>query len=295
MIIILDFGSQYTQLIARRIRELGVYCEIYPYSSLHHSSSKRDDTELEIYKDIKGVILSGGPDSVYEKNSPKIDYASISYFLDRKIPILGICYGMQLLVYILKGKVTKGKIHEYGLSKIKLNKNSILFSKVPEESIVWMSHGDTISQLPEGFDIVAITDNNLIAAAEDVKRCIYLLQFHPEVKHTQYGIEILKNFVFDICGAVANWQMESFVETSISEIKNVVKEEPLICAISGGVDSSVAATLVYKAVGKNLYCVFVDNGLLRYGEKERVEKIFRPIFKNNLYIVDAQKIFLSKL
>lgn len=287
MIIILDFGSQYTQLIARRIRELNVYCEIYPYNIDVESRFK--------VQDIKGVIFSGGPDSVYEKNSPKITTNTLNYFLENKIPVLGICYGMQLISHILGGKVVKGKIHEYGLARIKQIKESVLFLNIPKESTVWMSHGDTILELPEGFSKVAFTENNLIAAVENVKKNIYLLQFHPEVKHTEYGVDILKNFVFRICQEKPTWQMKSFIETSINEIKQTISDRPAICAISGGVDSSVASTLVYKAIAKNLHCIFVDNGLLRYGEKERVEKIFRPIFADNLYIVNAEKIFLSKL
>lgn len=288
MILILDFGSQYTQLIARRIREFNVYCEIHPYNF---------EVKSVKYKvgDVKGVIFSGGPDSVYEENSPKIKISTLSYFIENKIPILGICYGMQLVSHILGGKVVKGKIHEYGLAKIKQVKESVLFSNIRKESIVWMSHGDTIENLPQGFKILALTENNLIAAAENVEKNIYVLQFHPEVKHTEYGSDILKNFVFKICNDLPNWQMKSFVEISIEEIRRATSDKPVICAISGGVDSSVASTLVYKAIGKNLHCIFVDNGVLRYGEKERVEKIFRPIFEENLYIVDAEKIFLSKL
>ncbi len=286
MILILDFGSQYTQLIARRIRELNVYCEIHPYN-INLSQLNRQN--------IKGVIFSGGPDSVYEKNSPKLKLSTFNYFLENKIPILGICYGMQFITFLLGGKVVKGKIHEYGLAKIKQIKESVLLNNIPNETIVWMSHSDTIKSLPENFIISSVTENNLIATAENHDKNIYLLQFHPEVKHTEYGIEILKNFVFKVCNETPNWQMKNFIETSICEIKNLVKDNPVICAISGGVDSSVAATLVYKAVGKNLHCIFVDNGLLRYGEKERVKKIFRPIFGKNLYIVNAQKIFLSQL
>ncbi len=284
MIIILDFGSQYTQLIARRIRELNVYCEIHPYN-----------TDISSFKKVKGVVFSGGPDSVYEKNSPKIKSSQLDYIVNNKIPILGICYGMQLLTYILDGEVVHSEIHEYGLSKIKIVSVSLLFKDVPKETIVWMSHGDTIKKLPLGFKTIAVTENNLIASAENVEKNIYLLQFHPEVKHTEYGIQIIKNFVFEICKEKPLWQMKSFVETSIEEIKNIVGDKSAICAISGGVDSSVASTLVYKAIGKNLHCIFVDNGLLRYGEKERVEKIFKPIFGENLYIVNAEKIFLSKL
>ncbi len=286
MILILDFGSQYTQLIARRIREFNVYCEIHPYNV--------NCSQFAVYS-IKGVIFSGGPDSVYEKNSPKISHSTLDYFLAKKIPILGICYGMQLLTYMLGGKVIQSNIHEYGLSKIKIVLNSPLFSSIPENSIVWMSHGDSIEKLPAGFEKVAVTENKILAAAEDKKRNIYMLQFHPEVKHTEYGIDILKNFVFNICKETPSWQMKSFVENSVEEIRSLVGDKPVICAISGGVDSSVASTLVYKAIGKNLHCVFVDNGVLRYGEKERVERIFRPIFGKNLHIVDASNIFLSKL
>ncbi|MDW8056602.1 MAG: glutamine-hydrolyzing GMP synthase, partial [Elusimicrobiota bacterium] len=282
-------------LIARRIRELNVYCEIHPYNIVDGSRFIVHSSEVSISKDIKGVIFSGGPDSVYEKNSPKINLAALNFFLDKKIPILGICYGMQLITHLLKGKVVKGEIHEYGLVKIKFSDKSEIFSDVPEESVVWMSHGDTIVSLPQGFKVIAKTENNLIASAEDSERKIYLLQFHPEVKHTEYGVQILKNFVFDICKEKPNWEMKSFVETSIYEIKQLIGNKPAICAISGGVDSSVASTLVYKAIGKNLHCIFVDNGVLRFGEKERVEKVFRPIFGKNLYIVNAEKIFLSKL
>jgi len=284
MILILDFGSQYTQLIARRIRELNVYCEIHPFN-----------VDITKFNNVKGVIFSGGPDSVYEKNSPKIKSYQLDYIVNNKIHILGICYGMQLLTYILDGEVVHSRIHEYGLSKIKIISDSLLFKDVPKETIVWMSHGDIIKKLPLGFKTIAVTENNLIASAEDVEKNIYLLQFHPEVKHTEYGIQIIKNFVFEICKEKPLWQMKSFVETSIEEIKNIVGNKPAISAISGGVDSSVASTLVYKAIGKNLHCIFVDNGLLRYGEKERVEKIFKPIFGENLYIVNAEKIFLSKL
>lgn len=202
---------------------------------------------------------------------------------------------MQLLSYMLAGEVEQSSIHEYGLSKIKIIKNSVIFKNVPQESIVWMSHGDVIKKLPKEFEIVAITENNLIAAAQNVKKNVYILQFHPEVKHTEYGVKIIENFVFKICKEEPSWQMKSFVETSIEEIRNTVKDEPAICAISGGVDSSVASTLVYRAIGNNLHCIFVDNGLLRCGEKERVEKIFRPIFGDNLYVVNAEKIFLSRL
>jgi len=188
MILILDFGSQYTQLIARRIRELNVYCEIHPYN-----------TDISSFKKVKGVVFSGGPDSVYEKNSPKIKSSQIDYIVNNKIPILGICYGMQLLTYILGGEVVHSRIHEYGLSKIKIVSDSLLFKDVPKETIVWMSHGDTIKKLPLGFETVAVTENNLIASAENVEKNIYLLQFHPEVKHTEYGIQIIKNFVFEIC------------------------------------------------------------------------------------------------
>lgn len=284
MIIILDFGSQYTQLIARRIREFNVYCEIHPFN-----------VDITKFNNVKGIIFSGGPDSVYEKNSPKIKSSQLDYIINNKIPILGICYGMQLLTYILYGEVVHSRIHEYGLSKIKIISDSLLFKNVPKETIVWMSHGDTIKRLPKEFETVAITENNLVAVAQNDKLNIYLLQFHPEVKHTEYGIQILKNFVFKICKESPTWQMKSFIETSVEEIRKNVENKLSICAISGGVDSSVAATLVYRAIGKNLHCIFVDNGLLRYGEKERVEQIFRPVFGENLYIVDAEKIFLSHL
>jgi GMP synthase (glutamine-hydrolysing) len=307
MILIVDFGSQYTQLIARRIREFNVYCEIHPYNSLEFevknsefkgsvaSKRKIEISSVSRVQSIKGVIFSGGPESVYEKNSPKMSVSVLNYFLENKIPILGICYGMQLLSYVFNGEVIKSKIHEYGLSEIKFVNKSLLFTNIPKKTFVWMSHGDTIKKLPYGFTTIAFTENNLIAAAQNLDKKIYMLQFHPEVKHTKYGIQVLKNFVFKICSEKPTWQMKNFIKTAIEEIKNTVGDKPVICALSGGVDSSVVSTLVYKAIGKNLHCVFVDNGVLRYGEKERVEKIFKPVFGKNLHIVVAGKIFLSNL
>lgn len=294
MILILDFGSQYTQLIARRIRESKVYCEIYPYNL------KLEDIEPKI-NDIRGIILSGGPGSVYEKNTPKIEKEILDYFFKKNVAVLGICYGMQLLSDLLGGKVVKGKVHEYGLSQMFVVNKSLLFKNIPKkEFFVWMSHGDNVRILPSGFKKVSVTENGLIASFENVEKKVYGLQFHPEVKHTNFGTQILKNFVFEICKEKPLWKLEDFIKSSVEDIKTQVRDSVAICALSGGVDSSVAATIVYKAIKEKLHCIFVDNGLLRLGEKERIKKIFTPIFgkefvKNNLHIIDASEIFLKKL
>ncbi len=294
MILILDFGSQYTQLIARRIREIKVYCEIYPYNI------SISDIRNKICE-IKGIVFSGGPDSVYKKNAPKISKKVLDYFVKNNIPILGICYGMQLLGNMLGGKVVRGKIREYGLIKVNFSNKSLLFRNISTNNfIVWMSHTDNVKILPNGFKKVAVTQNGLISAFENEQKKIYGLQFHPEVKHTQNGLQIIKNFVFLVCNEKQSWKIENFIKSSIEEIRFLVGNSYAICALSGGVDSTVVATLLYKAIGERLHCIFVDNGLLRFGEKERIKKILLPIFsrsfiKNNLHIIDAKNIFLRRL
>jgi len=282
MILILDFGSQYTQLIARRIRELKVYCEIHP--------GNRAMTTFGSMENVKGVILSGGPSSVYEKNAPWPDRR----VWELGVPMLGICYGMQLIAEQFGGKVKRSAHSEYGLAKLHIKTRKSLFGNITDPT-VWMSHGDSLSKIPTGFEKIATTTNSPFAAIADRKRQIYGVQFHPEVKHTVQGKDILKNFVFGVCSAKADWTMHNFIEEELKRIKRSVGKGKVLCGLSGGVDSSVAAVLVHKAVGKQLTCVFVDNGVLRSGEKERVKKIFGKKFKNNLIVADASNRFLNKL
>jgi GMP synthase (glutamine-hydrolysing) len=281
-ILILDFGSQYTQNIARKIRECQVYCEIHPCT-------------LSLNKIIafnaKGIILSGGPASVLEKDSPLCDRNLFTL----GIPILGICYGMQIITHVLGGRVDPSPHREFGRAELMLKEFSHLFEEVKNNSTVWMSHGDRISKLPNGFKTIAFTGNSPLAAIENPLAHIYGLQFHPEVVHTFEGTRILKNFLFKICGCSQNWKMESLVEHMISDIKNKVGKAKVVCGLSGGVDSSVAAVLIHKAIGDNLYCLFIDNGLLRSGEKEKVESTFRDNFNINLDVIDASEKFLQKL
>ncbi|HIE41923.1 MAG TPA: glutamine-hydrolyzing GMP synthase [Nitrospinaceae bacterium] len=281
-ILILDFGSQYTQNIARKIRECQVYCEIHPCT-------------LSLNKIIafnaKGIILSGGPASVLEKDSPLCDRNLFTL----GIPILGICYGMQIITHVLGGRVDPSPHREFGRAELMLKEFSHLFEEVKNNSTVWMSHGDRISKLPNGFKTIAFTGNSPLAAIENPLAHIYGLQFHPEVVHTFEGTRILKNFLFKICGCSQNWKMESLVEHMISDIRNKVGKAKVVCGLSGGVDSSVAAVLIHKAIGDNLYCLFIDNGLLRSGEKEKVESTFRDNFNINLDVIDASEKFLQKL
>ncbi len=281
-ILILDFGSQYTQLIARRLRQLKVYCEILPCS-----------TKLEeiTSKELKGIILSGGPSSIYAKNSPKVD----PKIFELGLPILGICYGMQLISHDRGGKVIKSKKREYGFSILKTSKKSPLFNGVPEKIKVWMSHGDEVKKMPKGFKKSANTSDIKIAGFENEKEKLYALQFHPEVHHTDYGLKILKNFAHKICLYKDQWSPASFLNETIADIKKDAKNSSVICGLSGGVDSSVASVIVSKAIGKKLYCIFVDTGLLRTGDKERMRAVFNKKYKFNLKIVDASKLFLSKL
>lgn len=282
-ILILDFGSQYTQLIARRIREINVYCEIHPYS-------------LSIDKikafNPKGIILSGGPKSVYDEDAPKISKEVFSI----GVPVLGICYGMQLITELFGGKVAQAKEREYGHAFLKILNRKDIFSLISEDEIpVWMSHGDRIEKLPLGFHTIAQTENSPYAAIRNKDAKIFGVQFHPEVYHTPLGKDILKAFVYRICGCEGLWNMQSFVDLSIAQIREKVGDGKVICALSGGVDSSVVAVLIHKAIGKNLFCIFVDNGVLRKGERLQVERTFRDNFKINLSVVDASNLFLQRL
>ncbi len=281
-ILILDFGSQYTQLIARRIRELHVYCEIHPYNY-----------DLEKIKKFnpKGIILSGGPSSVYDENSPKIDNS----IFDLNVPVLGICYGSQLIIHLNGGKVTSAKKREYGFAEITVIDKNYLFDGLPEKFSVWMSHGDIIESIPDNFISIAKTENSPFAAIKSLNLPFWGVQFHPEVAHTEYGKEILSNFVFKICKCKPEWDMGSFLEYEIKKIRETVGNEKVICALSGGVDSSVVAMLIHKAIGQNLYCIFVDNGLLRKNEPEKVVKLFKDKFHLNLIAVNAKKLFLDRL
>lgn len=281
-ILILDFGSQYTQLIARRVREQKVYCEIHPYN-----------IGLEKIKEFraKGIILSGGPSSVYDKDAPIIDKVLFSL----GIPVLGVCYGMQLMTHLLGGVVAKAHRREYGRAEVSVDDNSDLFRGLSGSEAVWMSHGDRIEKFPEGFKAIAHTDNSPVAAMKDADRRFYGVQFHPEVVHTRKGKEILGNFLFEICKCKPTWTMGSFIDSQVKEISERVGGKGVICGLSGGVDSAVTAILVHKAIGDQLTCIFVDNGLLRTGEARKVEEIFRKHFHINLIAVDASERFLSRL
>ena len=280
--LILDFGSQYTQNIARKVRESQVYCEIHP-CTLSFDKIKAFNA--------KGIILSGGPASVLEEDALLCDRELFGL----KIPILGICYGMQLITHILGGKVDPSTHREFGRAELMLKEFSHLFEEVNNNSTVWMSHGDRISKLPNGFKGIAFTGNSPLAAIENPVAQIYGLQFHPEVVHTTDGTKILNNFLFKICQCARNWKMDSLVEHMIQDIRNKVGDSKVVCGLSGGVDSSVAAVLIHKAIGDNLYCLFIDNGLLRSGEKDKVESTFRDNFSINLDVIDASDKFLGKL
>ena len=283
-VVVLDFGGQYNQLIARRVRECNVYCEIYSYK-----------TDIEKIKEIqpKGIIFTGGPNSVYLEDSPK--YAEEIYQLG--IPILGICYGSQLMMHQLGGKVEKAPVREYGKIEVNVNTESALFQDVSPKTICWMSHNDYISEKAPGFEISAWTNDCPVAAVENTEKKLYAVQFHPEVLHTQEGTKMLSNFVYKVCGCTGDWKMDSFVEDSIRAIREKVGDGKVLCALSGGVDSSVAAVLLSKAVGNQLTCVFVDHGLLRKDEGDEVEAVFGPDgdYDLNFIRVNAQERFYEKL
>jgi GMP synthase (glutamine-hydrolysing) len=282
MILIIDFGSQYNQLIARRVREHHVYCQIEA-PGISVAAMKALQPE--------GIILSGGPASIYSKGSPRVACG----VFDLGIPVLGICYGLQFMVDALGGKVIGSKKREYGFAELNIKKQQGMFSGVEKKTPCWMSHGDSIGELPSGFSITAATNNTKVAATEDVQRNFYGLQFHPEVVHTKEGKKILANFLFEVCRCKKSWSMKSFVNQAVDEICEQVGAEKVILGLSGGVDSSVAAVLLHKAIGKQLTCVFVDNGVLRAGEAERVIEMFKKNLHINLRFSRSGKLFLKKL
>lgn len=280
-IIIIDFGSQYTRLIARKVRELHVYSEII--------SCMGDLSVLKNDKTINGIILSGGPQSVYVKNA----FALSKAILDTPVPILGICYGLQLLSHHYKGSVGMGKVREFGKTKIKCSGKSVLFKDIKKELTVWMSHADHIKQLPKDFKITSRSENGLISSFEFPKEHLYGVQFHPEVNHSEQGAHIIKNFLFGICSIKNKWKMGSFIDEKIKEIRKQVGNNKAICAMSGGVDSAVAAELINKAIGKNLICVHIDNGLMRKDESKNIVKYFSK--RLNLKFINASDLFLKRL
>ncbi|MBI5664362.1 MAG: glutamine-hydrolyzing GMP synthase [Nitrospirae bacterium] len=291
-ILVLDFGSQYTQLIARRVREQKVYSEILPYN-----------VTIDRIKEFapKGIILSGGPSSVYDKEAPLPD----KEIFNLGIPVLGICYGMQLMSHMLGGRVAKAAKREYGRAELMIDDDSDLLKGIGMKhrrgmarhapTVVWMSHGDRIVKYPKGFAPIAHTDNSPVAAMADKQRKFFALQFHPEVAHTENGTKVLKNFVFNICKCKPLWTMKSFIETTVHEIREKVGRDKVVCAISGGVDSAVTAVLMNRAIGKQLTCIFVDNGVLRKGEAVKVETMLKKHFHMNIDCVDAAERFLKKL
>ena len=284
-ILILDFGSQYTQLIARRVRECQIYSEIHPY-----------DIPINRLKSLspRGIILSGGPASVYEKTAPVCDSAVFGM----GIPILGICYGMQLIAQSLGGEVTHSEKREYGKAKLTLTRDGKLFKgleRTGTQLAVWMSHGDRVKTLPPGFHAIAFSKNTPFAAIENSLQRIYGLQFHPEVVHTQRGLDLIRNFLFNVCGCSNLWTMESFLDQTSRDLKKRIGKESVICALSGGVDSTVVALLLHRVIGDRLRCVFVNNGLLRKNETSQVVNLFRFHFKIPLTYIDAENSFLKKL
>lgn len=281
-VIVLDFGGQYNQLIARRVRENNVYCEVLPY-----------DTSMKEIKEIapKGIIFTGGPASVYEKDAPTCE----KEIFQLGIPVLGICYGSQLMTYLLGGKVGSAPVREYGKAEVEVDTTSKLFKGVSKNTICWMSHTDYIEKAAEGFKVSGYTESCPVAALENQEKNLYGVQFHPEVLHTKEGSKMITNFLFQVCLCAGDWKMDAFVENSIKALKEKIGDKKVLCALSGGVDSSVAAVMISKAVGNQLTCIFVDHGLMRKNEGEEVEEIFSKQFDLNFIRVNAQDRFYKKL
>ena len=287
-ILILDFGSQYTQLIARRVREAGVFSEIYPYT-----------VDVETIRELapRGLILSGGPCSVYDEGAPKLDprFLELTRADGTPLPVLGICYGLQAMAHVLGGGVERASRREFGRAHLRVDDSIDLLAGLPEGTVVWMSHGDHLTRLPDGYETIAHTDNAPIAAVRSTDRPHYGVQFHPEVVHTDDGRQILENFAYRICGCAGDWTPASFVEEKKQAIREQVGDDHVILGLSGGVDSSVAAVLLHEAIGDALTCIFVNNGLLRKGEWEQVQTTFRDHFHIDLQAVDATDLFLERL
>ncbi|RAP74421.1 glutamine-hydrolyzing GMP synthase [Paenibacillus montanisoli] len=282
MIVVLDFGGQYNQLIARRIRDLGVYSELLPYN-----------TSVERIRELqpKGIVFSGGPASVYEEKAPHVDPA----IYDLGLPIFGICYGMQLIAHQLEGKVERAGKREYGKADVDFIAGSELVKDLPSNQTVWMSHGDHVVELPKGFRVDASTEHAPIAAMSHGERKLYAVQFHPEVRHSVQGNEMIRNFLYNVCGCEGNWSMSTFIDDTIRDIRQQVGSGKVLCALSGGVDSSVVAILLHKAIGDQLTCMFIDHGLLRKGEAESVMETFVGKFDMKVVKIDASERFLGKL
>ena len=281
-IAIFDYGSQYTRLIARRVREMRVYSEVVPFTT--RAADLRGNMP-------DGIILSGGPDSVFAEGAPAIDPA----IFELGVPVLGICYGMQLAARTLGGEVVAGEKREYGKAELKIERPNALFEGVPEVSAVWMSHGDRVSRLPEGFTAVASSANCPYAAVCDEKRRLYALQFHPEVVHTRFGGKIIGNFVFGVCDCKPDWDMGAWIDGTVASLKEKIGDGHVVLGLSGGVDSSVAAVLIHRAIGPRLHCIFVDNGLLRKGEADEVEATFKGKYDLDLAVARAAERFYRAL
>jgi GMP synthase (glutamine-hydrolysing) len=281
-IAVLDFGSQYTQVIARRIRECQVYSKIYHYTT--PAAQLRQDGVI-------GIILSGGPSSVFAKSAPRPDRG----IFELGVPVLGICYGIQLFGHLLGGKAAKSDHREYGHGILTVKKPGRLFAGLPRRFRVWNSHGDKVTKLPPGFKAIGVTENSPFAAIEDLQRNFYGIQFHPEVFHTERGVEVIRNFLVGVCRARQDWSMKNFIDRTVQDIRTAVGRGRVILGLSGGVDSSVAATLIHKAVGRQLTCVFVDNGLLRKDERKTVVDLYKKHFHIDLRVVDAAELFLRRL
>lgn len=283
VVVVLDFGGQYNQLIARRIREMHVYSELVPHTVSAEELAKRN---------IKGIVFSGGPNSVYANEAPDVDPA----LFELGVPVLGICYGMQLIAKHFKARVERGETREYGRAQVSVENDSCnLFTDIPTSHVVWMSHSDEVKEVPTGFTRDAITANGVIAAMSAKEKNLYAIQYHPEVKHSEFGMDVLRNFLFKVCKCKDDWTMDSFIDDSVAKIRSQIGSSRALCAISGGVDSAVAAALVHRAIGKQLTAVFVDHGLLRKGESEGVMANLATQLGIDVVRVDASERFLSKL